>query len=97
MNDSQTLANQLGWCITTKDYLANLNTETRYVAKQYETMVDWLKQHNYIGELLPQIEQMQQEFQESCDDLMTHVESEHLAYIENQSKHIQNILSMLLK
>jgi len=39
MNETQSLANQLGWCITTKDYLNNLNAETRYVAKQYEAGV----------------------------------------------------------
>jgi hypothetical protein len=95
MNDTQSLANQLGWCITTKDYLNNLNSETRYVAKQYEAMVDMLKQSNYLAELLPQIQQMQQEFQESTDDLIKHIESEHLAYIENQSKSVQSILSNL--
>jgi hypothetical protein len=95
MNDTQSLANQLGWCITTKDYLNNLNSETRYVAKQYEAMVDMLKQSNYLAELLPQIQQMQQEFQESTDDLIKHIESEHLAYIENQNKSIQSILSNL--
>jgi hypothetical protein len=95
MNDTQSLANQLGWCITTKDYLNNLNTETRYVANQYEAMVDMLKKSNYLAELLPQIQQMQQEFQESTDDLIKHIESEHLAYIENQSKSVQSILSNL--
>jgi G:T/U-mismatch repair DNA glycosylase len=95
MNDTQSLANQLGWCITTKDYLNNLNAETRYAEKQYEAMVDMLKQSNYLAELLPQIQQMQQEFQESTDDLIKHIEDEHLTYIESQSKSIQNILSSL--
>ena len=95
MSDTQSFANQLGWCITTQDYLNGLNSEIRYVSDQYESMVTMLQQHNYIAELLPQIQQMQREFEESANDLIKHVESEHLSYIENQSKDLQNTLSSL--
>ena len=93
MSDPQSLANQLGWCITTQDYLNDLNHELRYVAGQYESMVTMLQEYGYIEELLKPIQGMLHEFSESADDLVRHVEGEHLAYIEKQSKHIQGVLS----
>ncbi len=95
MNDTQSLANQLGWCITTKDYLNNLNAEMRYVANQYEELVLMLKQQQYFAELLNTMQIMQQEFQNSTNDLIKHIETEHLAYIEEQSKQIRAVLSEL--
>ena len=42
MSNTQSFANQLGWCITTQDYLNGLNSEIRYVSGQYESMVTML-------------------------------------------------------
>jgi DNA-binding FrmR family transcriptional regulator len=95
MSETQSLAAQLGWCITTQDYLNGLNSEIRYVSGQYASMVTMLQQHNYIAELLPQIQQMQREFEDSANDLIKHVESEHLSYIESQSKDLQGMLTSL--
>lgn len=97
MNDLQSLANQLGWCVATKDYLNELNSEIHYVSGQYENMVDMLKQHKYMAELLPKIQQMQQEFQGSSDEIIKHINSEHLSYIDDQSKNIQSVLSLIQK
>ena len=97
MNDNeQSLANQLGWSITTKDYLNELSSEIRYITKSYGDKVDWLKQNQYLKELQPQIEQMQEEFQTAANDLVRHIESEHLAYIDGQSRNIQLILNDIL-
>jgi DNA-binding FrmR family transcriptional regulator len=95
MSTTQSLADQLGWCITTKDYLNDLDQELGYVAGQYERLVDELKQQHYLTELLTQIEAMQQEFQRQADDLIRHVEAEHLAYIDNQSRIVQGSLGGL--
>lgn len=95
MTTTQSLADQLGWCITTKDYLNNLNQEFSYITRQYEQLVDQLKQQQYLTELLAQIEAMQQEFQQQADDLIRHVEGEHLAYIDNQSRIVQASLADL--
>lgn len=95
MNDTQSLANQLGWCITTKDYLNKKNAEMRYVANQYENLVLMLKQQQYLAELLTPMQLMQQEFENSTNDLIKHIELEHLAYIEEQSKQIRAVLSEL--
>jgi len=39
MGQQQSLADQLGWCITTKDYLNNLNMELKSVAQQYQRSI----------------------------------------------------------
>ena len=93
MSDTQSLANQLGWCITTKDYLNDLTREVRYVSGRYESMVDMLASHRYLEEFLPEMQAMLAEFQDSANDLILHVEWEHLAYIEVQSKALRDALS----
>ena len=93
MSEKQSLANQLHHCIKTQEYLDTVViTEIRFVVAQYERMVEMLKQDDYLEELLLEVQQMHQEFQDSCDDLIKHIESEHLAFIENQSRRIQEAL-----
>ena len=96
-NDNlQSLANQLGWCITTKDYLNNLINEFNYLENKYKTMVDELKSMGYMADLLTQIQKMNEELQEVSSDLKKHI-YEHLAYIEKQSTGIREVLEKLLK
>jgi transcription termination factor NusB len=95
MNDVQSLANQLQWCVNMKDNLNNLNREIDYVSRQYNSSVELLQEYNYISELLNQMQQMQQEFDESASDLIKHVESEHLSYVDKESRSITNILSSI--
>jgi hypothetical protein len=52
---------------------------------------------NYIEELLVIIRPMQNEFQESTQDLIRHIEEEHLEYIERQAKNIRADLAELSK
>ena len=94
-DDSQSLANQLGWCITTRDYLNDLISELKDGSNSYGDIVQDLKHHNYMAELLPRIQEMQNEFQKNVDDLIKHIEDKHLEYIGNQSKIIMTTLSSL--
>jgi len=93
----QSLANQIGWCRTTKDYLIGLNDEFYSVAKNYQDIVDELRSQGYMADLLPQIEEMNREFTESSSDLIGHIEREHLAYIENQSVGIHGALRKIME
>jgi hypothetical protein len=95
-SNMQSLANQLGWCITTKDYLIELENELRFVANKYQNIVDELKNRGYLADLLYQIEVMNKEFQETSSDLIKHIENEHLAYIERQSVSIRGSLDRIL-
>ena len=96
-NDNlQSLGNQIGWCRTTKNYLIGLNEEIHSVATNYQSTVDELRNRGYMADLLPQIEEMNREFQEISSDLIGHIEKEHLAYIEKQSVGIRGALKKVM-
>ena len=95
MSNIQSFANQLGWCIQTQSYLNELNSEIRYVSDRYAQSVDMLRKNGHLEEMLMRVQEMQSEFEESANDLIQHIEMEHLDYIENQSKSIQKTLSAL--
>lgn len=90
------LSNQLGWCITTKDYLNNLNSEMRFVANQYTSMANDLGSSGFIAEMLPMIDSMSQEFNQDVNQIIKYVEDEHLAYVQKQSVAIQDVINKLL-
>ena len=92
----QSLANQLGWCKTSKDYLIGLNNKLHSVSNEYQVTVDELRNKGYMADLLPQIEEMNREFQEISSELMGHIEQEHLAYIEKQSVGIRGALEKVM-
>ncbi len=93
---TQQLADQLGWCITTKDFLNELNNELKYVASRYESMVESLEAGNYLQEMLNQIRFMQEEFKNETDSLIGYIEREHLDYIDKQSQKVQSELEKYL-
>ncbi len=97
MSNLQSLADQLGWCITTSDYLNNdINDELRFVAKRYEDTVKDLRNAGYLSNSLEQIERMQEEFQRASEDLIRYIENEHLEYIKRQSGQIQSAMGQFL-
>lgn len=93
----QSLANQLGWSITTKDHLNNLSATMRNFSMHYQEQVNMLASKGYFAETLNEIRQMSQEFDSATDDIVKHIEQEHLAYIEKQSKEIRSVLSQYVK
>ena len=95
MADKQSYANQLGWTITTRDYLNNLNSELRYISNQYGNMLRMLREGNYVTEELNIIQRQQNEFSESTKDLIQYIEQEHLEYIERQAKIIREDIATL--
>lgn len=91
----QSLANQINWCKTTKEYFISLNNELHSVATNYETTLRELADRGYMADLLPQLQQMEKEFEKSSRELVGHIEQEHLTYIEKQSDGILGALEML--
>ena len=91
----QSLANQINWCKTTKEYFISLNNELHSVSTNYQTTLDELAKRGYMADLLPQLEQMEREFQKSSENLIGHIEQEHLSYIEKQSDGILGALEMI--
>lgn len=95
MSQQQSLADQLGWCITTQDYLNDLNQELKFVANQYQNSVDNLKAFGYIEEMIPHLENLCNEFQKSIDGIVDYVEGEHIEYVHGRSVTIQGMISDL--
>jgi len=90
---SHSLADQLGWCITTQDYLNDLNKELSYVAQQYENSIDELKACGYMKEMLPSLELLCNEFVNNIENVMSYVEDAHIGYIHDRSQTIQSKLT----
>jgi len=88
------LAEQLGWCITTKDYLNNLNAELKYVSNSYLDFADELKNSRYLKEMLLNLDLdvLTKEFEEEIDKLIQYIENDHLDYIDKQSQTIQGYM-----
>lgn len=92
MSDVQSLANQLGWCITTKDHLEGMIGEINYISKQYENMVEMLREQGLMSELLSQVEQAHHAYQQDAEALVRHVSQDHLPYVEGRSQSVQSAL-----
>ncbi len=86
------LGDQLGWCITTKDFLNELNGELKNVSLKYEQMVEDLEAGGYLEEMLKQIRVIQKEFEDEAESLIKYIEDEHLDFIDEQSKKVQKEL-----
>jgi len=82
----QSLANQLGWSITTLDYLDDLVYKINAVSNSYDALVGGLSASNYVSEMLEPLALMSRQFCEQADDLAAHVKSEHVEYIERQKQ-----------
>ena len=95
--NSNSLADQLGWCITTKDYLNNLNSELLFVKDRYQNMVFYLRSSGYMSDLLPIIDNMSADFGEEINELVKYIQDEHLAYIQVQADATASAIETLLK
>jgi len=93
MENQQSLADQLGWCITTQDYLNDLNAELKYVAQQYQESVNQLKSFGYFKEKMPHLENLCSEFETTIDGVVGYVESEHIEYVHGRSVTVSGVLS----
>ena len=95
MSQQQSLADQLGWCITTQDYLNDLNQELKWVAGEYQNKIDTLKGFGYLTEMLPQLESLCTDFEKAIDGMVDYIESEHIAYVDGRSQTISATISRL--
>jgi len=90
------LTDQLGWCITTKDYLNDLIDEIESTGNAYEGMIDELRKNGYFGDIAEPLIRNQQQFQNEVDSLKKYVADEHLDYIQQQADSVSATLRKLL-
>ena len=95
MSDTQTMADQLGWCITTKDALKELEQSLYRVANDYDATVETLRATRVFNEYAAVVEQRQEHFRESVRDLLSSIQNDNLAYINKQSARIQQELQKI--
>jgi hypothetical protein len=95
MSDVQSFANQLGWCVTSRDYLHGLQEEIKYVGHQYVQAFDELAQAEYMKELQEQMRPLLQEFISQADQVILHIDDRHHAYIDLQAKDVATQLENL--
>ena len=69
--------------------------ELKSVARQYQSSVDNLREFGYIAEMMPHLESLCSEFQDTIDGVVDYVESEHIEYVHDRSETIQGIISEL--
>lgn len=81
---AQSLANQLGWSITTLDNLEELIYILNSVSNGYGAMVSSLSSANYVNEMLEALMLMSHQFEEETNELINHIKGEHVEYIERQ-------------
>jgi len=91
------MADQLGWCITTKDYLSQLENELLFISKQYGDLLNDLQAAGYAKQGLDTIRGNYQRFESEIDDLLRHLRSDHYDYIDKQCEKIKNTLNVMLK
>lgn len=83
---AQSLANQLGWSITTLDNLEELIYILNSVSNGYGAMVSSLSSANYVNEMLEALMLMSHQFEEETNELINHIKGEHVEYIERQKQ-----------
>ncbi|WP_028453075.1 hypothetical protein [Chitinilyticum aquatile] len=96
MQSSANLADQLAWCITTRDYLTNLQEEIKYAGKQYYSSVQDLANERYLNEMLQQLHPVMMDFIQQADEVVRHIEDEHLSYINDRARFVSEKLKQVL-
>jgi len=92
MDEKQSLANQLGWCIGVTDHLNELIVSLTHVAREYDNTYDFLSSAGFLSEYLRVWGRMRDEFADAANNLIGHIENEHLTYITNQCEIIRATL-----
>lgn len=96
MSNQQNLADQLGWCNTTRHYLQDLQNDIRHVARIYAQTVEDLRGDQYLLELLNRLSPLRDEFYNRAEATVCHIDDVHIDYVDQQSDSISNQLSAIM-
>ena len=95
-NSSQSLANQLGWCSTTRHYLEDLGADIRHVGQIYDQTISDMASADYFDEYLKQLIPLCEEFNARAEDTVRHIDDVHVAYVNRQSDTVRAELDIIL-
>ncbi len=90
------LADQLGWCITSKDHLKNLSDAITVAENTLNNTIDVLRQgcpEEVVKLLLP----LQAQYQTASKETQKFIADKHISYIEKQSKFVSQKIDELTR
>ena len=96
MSNPQNLADQLGWCNSTRHYLEDLQHDIQHVARQYFETVETLKGDQYLQELWVRLLPLRDEFNTRAEHTFRHIDDVHIDYVNQQADSVSNQLSVIM-
>jgi hypothetical protein len=96
MSNPQNLADQLGWCNTTRHYLEDLQADIRHVARAYFQTVEDLGGDQYLLELQQRLIPLRDEFNQRAEAACRHIADAHIEYVNQQSDSVSDQLSVIM-
>jgi hypothetical protein len=94
MNE-QSLADQLGWCNTTRVHLQELQNELAHGAAHFDGLLAGLRDAKYVSELLARLVPYQQEFTHRMTQTNRHIDESHISYINGRSAFVCDQLAAI--
>lgn len=91
--NAQNLADQLGWCNTTRHHLEDLQSDIRHVARQYYQTIEGLRGDQYLLELLNRLVPVCEEFNRRAEATYRHIDDVHIDYVNQQADSISTHLA----
>ena len=88
-NQKQSWATQLGWVITTRGYLEDLQTAMNNFSACYNSQVEKLGESQYMAEDLEEIKKMNKSFDKKVAEINAHVKKDHIPFLDNLSTYIR--------
>lgn len=94
--NAQNLADQLGWCITTRDQLQDLQADIRHVARQYYQTIEDLRGDQYLLELLNRLMPLCEEFSRRAEATVRHIDDAHIGYVNAQADAVSAQITVIM-
>ncbi|PID47763.1 MAG: hypothetical protein CSB47_00195 [Proteobacteria bacterium] len=95
MSGKDSIANQLGWCNSTRSRIEEFEQTIISVANGYDAITNELRNTTVFGEFLSKVEQRQEAFRGETKQLLAQLQQDNLNYVNKQSDRLQKELGEL--
>ncbi len=95
MSEKDSIANQLGWCNSTRARIEEFEQTIVGVANSYDAITNELRSTSVFGEFQSKIHIRQEAFREEMKKLLIQLHQENLDYVNKQSQRLQQELAAL--
>lgn len=98
MSNKTSLADQLGWCITTRDSLTELANAVQVSrANVQNTLIAMAQSNDVPNEVVEFFKDTYQEFNDEADKMINNIQSQHISYINERADDLKALIQALLK